>query len=122
MARLGYRAAPGQPNRMISPTGEVVTRASYRNAIAQSEGYRNERARRGNVAADNNYFGAFLNSEAGQSALAQARAAGKTDADLRAELIAARNAKPSGRRAGGQAYYDFFSEYDFDDYADWFDY
>lgn len=123
MAQLGYRQAPGQPNRMISPAGEIVTRASYRNAVARSYGYRNDLDRRGHAAGDEKYYRAWARTEQGQQALAQiANSPGKTEADLKRELIAARNTRPHAGRNGGAAYYEFMEEYDLYDVEDWIDY
>jgi hypothetical protein len=113
MARLGYRQAPGRPNRMISPSGETVTRASYRNAVAQAHGYRNDRERRGHATGDERYANAFLNTEQGNRLREQAQAMGKTEGELKQQIIAARNGRHHG---GNAAYHQFMSDYDYEDY------
>lgn len=118
MAQLGYRAAPGQPNRMISPAGETVTRASYRNAVAHAYGYKNDLARRGHASGDRNYINAHLNTEQGRRDLTRAQELGRTREQYGQELIAARNGRPhpGSNNPGNQAYHDFIEDYEYEDY------
>lgn len=119
MAQFGYRQAPGQPNRMISPTGDIVTRASYRNVVSQAYGYSSEHARRGRVSQDTNYVNAFLNTEQGQRVLEANREMGRSPRELEQWLIAARNGRPHPNTGnpGSPAYHQFMEDYDFEDYG-----
>jgi hypothetical protein len=123
----GARQVPGQPNRVRLFTGEIVTRSTARTMGAREMGYRNERERSKYGKGDDAYFNAWIRTEQGQRALevalARAEAQGYTfrPTDLKAQLIAARNSKPSRNRPPGDAWIFFMDEYemDTDDYVDY---
>lgn len=120
----GAHYVPGQPNRVTLASGETVTRSRARSLGAQELGFRSEYNYRksGQAGKDDKYVRAMLRGETGQHIAQKAREQGKSPAEVRQELLAARNARPHGGRAGGQAYYDFMEEYDLYDQEDWLDY
>jgi hypothetical protein len=137
----GAHQAPGEPNRIILPSGDRVTRYRALNIGAREMGYASHheyrKPQRGgsHTARDQKYYDNWLGTDAGQHARETARAMGVTNTELKRDLIAARNSRPHGPRIGntgkyagggkpgGAAYQDFMEEYDLMDYGDdWVDY
>lgn len=123
----GARQVSGQPNRVRLASGEVVTRATARTLGAREMGYKNERDRSKHGKGDDAYFSAWTRTEQGKHALEVARARARAEGipfrptDLKAELIAARNARPSSKRPAREPWLRFMELYDMDteDYVDY---
>jgi hypothetical protein len=87
-------------------------------------GYKSHHAYRKNAAGDEKYFQAWIRTSQGQRAFDTLRTRNPSakPSDLKQELIAARNARPSRKRRGGAAYTNFMSNYGMTDDRDWVEY
>jgi hypothetical protein len=118
---IGAHTVRGNPNRVELSSGEVVTRARALTLGAQERGYQSHYAYRPNSQRDKNYVNAFLRSEQGKEIRKTAKSNGMNRADLAQQIIAARNSRPSSKRGGGAAFYDFIEAYDLTDDREEFD-
>jgi len=130
-----YRQVSGNKNRYYNVhTGEQVTRYRARSLGAQRMGYRSQselsrehRAHPRYAEFDGKYYDSFKQSNRGERAIANAKALARregrpfNEARFKAEVIAARNARPRRGQPGGPAYTDFIERYDMDPGESWRD-